>query len=428
MTAQKTLARQGSAIVVGAGLAGCTAAAALARRRWTVTVFDRDTVAAGASGNRQGVIYCRLSHRSSPLSDWSLHSYRHALTFYRDLLDRHVLQSGEDADLCGALHLGFDYPEDHPIHQTLDSLHGLARLASPQEAADISGLPRCDGGLFFPGAGWVHPAALCRTLLRHPGITLVENTPVTLHPELGQWRACDRDGNSLAQAAVAIVATGTDCAKQPGLEWLSLKSIRGQVTHLPSSGDLKRLKTVICHDGYIAPSVDGEHCIGATYHVGPGNKAGSAGTINPADLHPADHGDNLQKLRLALSGAHWIEPDTLETLGGWVGFRAASPDYLPLVGPVPDLPAFCEEHARPNSLSNLGARDNARQRLPQGGSYLEGLYLSAGHGSRGLTSTPLAAELIASQICGESCPVGEDLARALAPARFPLRDLARGRV
>ena len=410
----RTPAEPGSAIVVGAGLAGCTAAAALARRRWTVTVFDADTVAAAASGNRQGALYCRLSHRSSPLSEWSLHSYRHALEFYRDLLGRNALRVGEDADLCGALHLGIDYPEDHPIYQTLTALPGLARLASPEEAADISGLPRCDGGLFFPDAGWVHPAALCRALLRHPGITLAEGAPVTLRRERGQWRACDRDGNSLARAAVAVVATGTACAEQPGLEWVPMASIRGQVTHLPSTGDLAGLKTVICHDGYIAPSVDGEHCIGATFQVGLTGNADNAG------LCAADHGDNLQKLRLALPGANWTEPGPLGALPGRVGFRAVSPDYLPLVGPVPDLPAFCEDYAP--------LRRNARQRLPHRGSYLEGLYLSTGHGSRGLTSTPLAAELLASQICGEPWPVGENLVRALSPARFPVRDLARGRL
>ena len=59
---------------------------------------------------------------------------------------------------------------------------------------------------------------------------------------------------------------------------------------------------------------------------------------------------------------------------------------------------------------------------------MPGLYLSSGHGSRGLTSTPLAAEVLASQICGEPIPLSRELQRALAPARFLLRDLARNRI
>ena len=51
-----------------------------------------------------------------------------------------------------------------------------------------------------------------------------------------------------------------------------------------------------------------------------------------------------------------------------------------------------------------------------------------GHGSRGLSSTPLAAELIASQIMGESPPLSRELCRALSPARFLVRDLARNRI
>ena len=62
------------------------------------------------------------------------------------------------------------------------------------------------------------------------------------------------------------------------------------------------------------------------------------------------------------------------------------------------------------------------------GSYLPGLYLSTAHGSRGLTSTPLAAELLASMICAEPLPFSRALCRALAPARFIIRDLARNRI
>ena len=87
---------------------------------------------------------------------------------------------------------------------------------------------------------------------------------------------------------------------------------------------------------------------------------------------------------------------------------------------MPDANAFCEDYAP--------LRRNARQRVPRSGSYSDGLYLSTGHGSRGLTSTPLTAELIAAQIAGEPWPLPVVLARALSPARFLIRDLTRGRL
>ena len=90
-----------------------------------------------------------------------------------------------------------------------------------------------------------------------------------------------------------------------------------------------------------------------------------------------------------------------------------------MVGPAPDLPAFLEA---------FGAlRKNARQPVARRGHYLPGLWLTTAHGSRGLTSTPLAAELLASLICGEAPPLNRALCRALAPARFIIRDLTRNR-
>ena len=111
------------------------------------------------------------------------------------------------------------------------------------------------------------------------------------------------------------------------------------------------------------------------------------------------------------------DPASLE---GRVGFRCASPDYLPLAGPVPDHSAFLRDYA--------ALRNNARSPVSTCGQYLPGLYLSSAHGSRGLSSTPLAAELIASEICGEPPPLSRELARALAPGRFIIRDLSRNRI
>jgi len=107
-------------------------------------------------------------------------------------------------------------------------------------------------------------------------------------------------------------------------------------------------------------------------------------------------------------------------LDGRVGFRCASPDYLPLVGPVPAREQFLQTFA--------GLRNNARQRIDSRGDYVPGLYLNTAHGSRGLTSTPLAAELLASLICREPLPLPRSLCRALAPARFLIRDLSRNRI
>jgi tRNA 5-methylaminomethyl-2-thiouridine biosynthesis bifunctional protein len=63
-------------------------------------------------------------------------------------------------------------------------------------------------------------------------------------------------------------------------------------------------------------------------------------------------------------------------------------------------------------------RATTPDRLPYVGQLAEGLYVSTGHGSRGMLSAPLAAEAIASHIAGEQLPLTDTLRRAVNPLRF----------
>ncbi|MEE4465394.1 bifunctional tRNA (5-methylaminomethyl-2-thiouridine)(34)-methyltransferase MnmD/FAD-dependent 5-carboxymethylaminomethyl-2-thiouridine(34) oxidoreductase MnmC, partial [Azotobacter chroococcum] len=57
--------------------------------------------------------------------------------------------------------------------------------------------------------------------------------------------------------------------------------------------------------------------------------------------------------------------------------------------------------------------------------WLDGLYVSSGHGSRGLLSAPLAGELLAAWLDDEPLPVPRAVAEACHPNRFGLRRLIR---
>jgi len=48
-----------------------------------------------------------------------------------------------------------------------------------------------------------------------------------------------------------------------------------------------------------------------------------------------------------------------------------------------------------------------------------------GHGSHGLTTTPLAAEYLASLISEENLPLLQDQITAIHPLRFLIRDLKK---
>ena len=404
-------ARPGKVLVIGAGLAGCHTAAALARRGIEVTLLDRGAVAAGASGNAQGVLYTRLSHRHSPLTDFALASFDFASRQYRAGFATGALQAGIDGALCGSFHQMADVQELDRMAPLLGPVPELAQVLDADSANAVLGIAQGSAGYWYPNSGWMSPPALCRALLRHPLITVHENCgPLRLQWVKNTWQA-DGDAGTLACAPAAVVAAGTDCAELESLDWLPTRAIRGQTTQLPPLSALVGLRSALCHSGYIAPATAEGHCIGATF----------APRDPDPELRRRDRVQNLQQLAEAVPAAAAALSGLEQTeLPGRTGWRCASPDYLPLVGPVPDREAFVRDYAR--------LRDNARTEIPLTGKYLPGMYLNTGHGSRGLTSTPLAAELLASQLCGEPLPLEPELVRALAPARFIIRDLGRNRI
>ena len=400
-----------SAIVVGGGLAGCSAAAALARRGIRVTVLEQGALADAGSGNDQGILYTRLSRKHSPLVDFALQSYRLAATTYSNMFARDQLLAGVDGELCGYLQQSDNIDEMRFLQQVLPGAEDLARVLTPKDATVLLGLPQEKGGYWFPQSGWLRPAAVCRALLDDPRIQLVEHCGhVSLNHDGEYWQAAAQH-NPITTASCVIIACGTGSSAFEQIDWLPLQSIRGQTTDIPSTPLLNQLRSALCHEGYIAPARHGYHCIGATFDPDSSHQS----------IEPDDHRINLERLCAALPACReeiaMLEPASLT---GRVGFRCASPDYLPMVGPVPDYDAFIHD------FDTL--RKNAREHIDRRGCYLPGLYVSTAHGSRGLASTPLSAELLASMVCAEPPPLSRALVRALAPARFIIRDLCRNRL
>ena len=398
------------AIVIGAGLAGATVAHALARRGIKVCVLDRGSVAGAASGNEQGVLYTRLSRRHSSLTDFALQSYLYASGFYRQMFADGRLTQPDEGQLCGYFQQITPGAESEYLAQVLDPVPQLARVLDASQANALLGVHQDSDGYWFPGSGWLHPPAICRALLAHDDIRVLEHCgDIRLEQQSGAWLAQNAAG-SLAVGDTAIIAAGTGSRELAGLDWLPLQPIRGQTTQLPSTPPLDRLQAVLCHEGYIAPARGGRHCIGATFDP---NDSGN-------QLRVEDHRRNLSALAAALPDcADQLESMDPASLEGRSATRCASPDYLPLVGPIPDRELFLHRFA--------GLGNNARLLINSRGPVMAGLFISTGHGSRGLTSTPLSAEILASQIAGEPVPLSRHLERALLPARFLIRDLKRGR-
>lgn len=395
------------AIVIGAGLAGCATAASLAARGWQVQVLERHALPAQeGSGNPQGVLYLKLSAHHTALSRLIVSGFGYT----RRLLER--LPKGEDWDDCGVLQLAYNDKERRRQQQLAQafSSSGLLQAVNAGQAGALAGIALDNGGLFYPEAGWLHPPALCRALLDHPAIELHGSRSVqALSRQDSLWHVVCADGQRFS-APVIVLANAAEVCQLDITAGLPLKRIRGQITRLPGTSDTA-LRTVLCAEGYITPERHHQYTLGASFDF-HGQEAVTSVT---------EHLENLQRLREISSDLQQrletVMPEP-ERLQGRASFRCTSPDYLPLIGPLADARIFAERYAI------LGK--DARQQPDSSCPWHPGLYLNTGHGSRGLITAPLAAELLCAWLENEPLPVARDIALACHPNRFMLRQLIRG--
>ena len=87
-TANPVPRRRKTVTVIGAGISGCTVAAALKKRGFQVTVVDRhDRAGAEASGNPEGIVYPKLSPRDDLLPRVNLAAIQFASHYYQPFWD-----------------------------------------------------------------------------------------------------------------------------------------------------------------------------------------------------------------------------------------------------------------------------------------------------------------------------------------------------
>jgi tRNA 5-methylaminomethyl-2-thiouridine biosynthesis bifunctional protein len=395
------------ALVIGAGLAGCASAASLAARGWQVTLLERHSaIAEEASGNPQGVLYLKLSAHGTALSQMILSGFGYT----RRQLEH--LQRGADWDDCGVLQLAFNAKEaERQLQLAAAFPEDLLQWLDQPHAQAVAGIGLAHGGLYYPQGGWVHPPALCQWQASQPLIQLMTHHDVVeLRKVAGQWQAWDGE-RLLGSAPVVVLAGAADIQRFPHSAGLPLKRIRGQITRLAQTPQSQALSTVVCAEGYVAPARHGEHTLGASFD------------FKNDDLTPttAEHQGNLAMLEeISHDLVTRLQADTLaaESLQGRAAFRCTSPDYLPIVGPLADSQAFNQAYAV------LGK--DARQVPDVACPWLDGLYVNSGHGSRGLITAPLSAELLAAWLDDEPLPLPRSVAEACHPNRFALRRLIRG--
>ncbi|ATJ84109.1 tRNA 5-methylaminomethyl-2-thiouridine biosynthesis bifunctional protein [Halomonas beimenensis] len=399
--------------VIGAGIAGTATAAALARRGVTVTLIDREGPGAGASGNPQGALYVKLAAETNLQSRTYLAGLLHSRRWLEALDPARRLWSP-----CGVLQLATTEREARRqarflAHHPLPAR--VVRAVSAAEASRLAEMAIEHGGLDYPLAGWVRPDALCERLAATPGVTLVRAEVTELIPGEAGW-CLDLDapaGRRRLEVDQVVIAAATGSDRFPQAAALPLQAVRGQVSRLRLPEDAPAPSRVVCAGGYVMPPLDGILTFGATFAPRETDEA----------VLEADHAANLAELARtlpsyaeALAGAGIdLAPERLE---GRAAVRAASPDKSPYAGPVPDAEAWRTDYA-PLAKDATRVPD-----LP--GRHCSGLWINAAHGSRGLASAPLCAEVLASRICDEPLPLEVPLVDHLHPGRRLIRELIRG--
>lgn len=401
---------QRHAIVLGAGLAGCSVAERLASRGWRITLIDaNDGPAHGTSAHRAAAMHPHVSIDDSVLSRLSRAGNLLARRHW-DALDRAGFATGFQPTgvLQLAEHVG-DATEQQRIVRALGYPVDYIDWLNVDAAAQRVGASVPQGGWWFAQAGWVAPPDVCRANLAAAGAAIDTRwgTHVeSLRQDGDQWQVLDAQGDVIASAPVVILANGLGATRLAALTSASLKPVRGQLTDVPITSleaGAAWPKAVVCGDGYLLPTEPGAKTV----------RTGSSFQPGEADLteRVADHAGNLRRLSglqpQQLGALAKLDPAQLQ---GYVGVRCVSANRLPLIGPLVDEAA---------ALAPGFRLRGPHAQLPR----LAGLYAALAYGSRGLTWSVLGAELLAAQIDGGPLPLESDLAAALDPGRFILRAL-----
>lgn len=388
------------AVVIGGGVAGCSTAYALAKRGIQVTLLEQHAVLGSeGSGNPCAMLYPRLSGNDH-LSEFALAGYLHSLSLFKSL----PLLTSEYSN-CGMLQLGFNERELARIQKVAELFtdNNNLQLVTRQYASQLAGVEVQHAALHFPDAGWVKPSRLLQCLTAHEKIsTKTLTNAINLLFSNNRWHVNFNENQSI-EADIVVIANANAANNFRQSAHIQTQSVRGQISLLTESPMSKNLNCIVCSDGYLSPAVDSMHSLGATYS-----------TVNTElELNAADHQTNFYTLKMmsdALYQDFVQHGQDKQELKGRVGFRCTTYDYLPLLGQLLDSEALQHQPPRPSAKPG---------RLP----WLPGLYINAAHGSKGFTSAPLCAELLAALICHESLPISESLTGLLNPNRFILRDM-----
>lgn len=363
-------------VIIGGGIIGCACAASLARHNLSIAVIEPNTIGGGTTAAGMGHLVVMDDNPAE------LALSRYSLELWRRLVSQH----GGDFSLheysqCGTIWVAADQEEMDVAVQKNRILneHGVTSellTASQLYAKEPQLRAGLAGGVLVHDDALVYPPKSAQILLDQAmsfGTQLLRETVVSI----------EDDGVTLASgtrilAKEIIVANGI--AASSLVPDLPLRHKKG---HLLITD---RYPHFIHHQlvelGYIksAHAADGDS---VAFNLQP-RPTGQVFIGSSRQFDVTHKEIDLQILRKMLARAAEYVPaiQDLKAIRSWTGFRAATPDGMPYIGPHPD-------------------RKN--------------LWMATGHEGLGITTSLATAELIKDSICQQTSQI--DI-RPYLPARM----------
>ena len=382
-------------IVVGGGVIGCACAFELARRGAAVTLFERDELAAGASGRNHGLLLAPLDPVLVPMAQASTR-------LYEEIEEGSPLPLGLDPSPIGFLVVA---AEEDEADATRAEAEAAASSGVRIESLTAGEMRKLEPAL-APGvaAGWLlddgrrlDPAALTvalALLARDKGAVVRRHATV---------RALLREGNSVRGVVSDEGAVSSDAVVIAAGPWsggllrpvgvdLPITGSRGWLVHLAQP---ERLLTRLVNragwhivgeeSGVSRPSADEvarqypEPDLGTLLQPNRDASLLVGGSRQPVvTSEPEDPSVPRRILEAAIELLPALSASAV--ISAWWGIRPTTPDGRPVIGQVRD-----------------------------------GLFVATGHGGQGVILGGGTAQLVASIVLGEKAPFDP---MPFDPARF----------
>ena len=452
-----------TALVIGGGVAGCVCAFKLRERGLKVTIAEkRGDIALNGSGNHCGILMPLITKPTVNLGRMHMNAFLQAARFYERNL------GAEEIEFCGAMDYAYEQKTLKRFYEwhEFDADNGVFELKFDDEPYASA--------FIFNGAK-ARPRKMCKAA--SAGIKTLLNCEFTGFETLegGAVRAHFKDGQTI-DADMLVLAIGSESMELFADYDIRLSSVRGQVTHIAPA---VWTPAPFSAKGYVCPPAEGVQVIGATYdrNLFLDEPRSSDDEKNLADVAEFLGGEFAKSEWLNLSGMHDLNfvisrdgdaenADRLETsrndinlskntdlraktsvdsaqarnasnltapekssniaakipqnvriIGSKVGYRSYSGDRFPLIGRLYDEDFYKDTY---KSLLWTKGKSNPHPK------YVPNVYVSTAHGSRGLCTAVLGAELICDLVFDRPLCIEKSLFDELHLARFLVRKLKKG--